>query len=93
MRSALITGITGQDGSHLAELLLSKGYKVHGMVRRASTDNFFRIDHIGQQLGVTLTAGTVLVVELIQHRAIGEFDDADGAAGLRVERDSVHYRS
>jgi GDPmannose 4,6-dehydratase len=46
MRTALITGITGQDGSHLADLLLSKGYKVHGMVRRASTDNFFRIDHI-----------------------------------------------
>lgn len=46
MRSALITGITGQDGSHLADLLLEKGYKVHGMVRRASTDNFYRIDHI-----------------------------------------------
>ena len=46
MRTALITGITGQDGSHLADLLLAKGYKVHGMVRRASTDNFFRIDHI-----------------------------------------------
>ena len=46
MRTALITGITGQDGSHLADLLISKGYKVHGMVRRASTDNLFRIEHI-----------------------------------------------
>src|SRR3712207_6710771 len=46
MRKALITGITGQDGSHLAELLLSKGYRVHGMVRRASTDNLFRIEHL-----------------------------------------------
>jgi GDPmannose 4,6-dehydratase len=43
---ALITGITGQDGSYLAELLLEKGYEVHGMVRRASTEKFERIDHI-----------------------------------------------
>jgi GDPmannose 4,6-dehydratase len=43
---ALITGITGQDGSYLAELLLEKGYEVHGMVRRASTINTSRIDHI-----------------------------------------------
>ena len=43
---ALITGITGQDGSYLAELLLSKGYEVHGLIRRASTFNTSRIDHI-----------------------------------------------
>ncbi len=43
---ALITGITGQDGSYLAELLLSKGYEVHGIIRRASTFNTHRIDHI-----------------------------------------------
>lgn len=46
MPTALITGITGQDGSYLAELLLSKGYKVIGMVRRSSTVNFERIEHI-----------------------------------------------
>ncbi len=46
MRRALITGITGQDGSYLAELLLSKGYEVHGLIRRASTFNTGRIDHI-----------------------------------------------
>lgn len=46
MRRALITGITGQDGSYLAECLLSKGYEVHGMIRRASTFNTDRIDHI-----------------------------------------------
>lgn len=46
MPTALITGITGQDGSYLAELLLSKGYKVVGMVRRSSTVNFERIEHI-----------------------------------------------
>ena len=45
-RTALITGITGQDGSYLAELLLAKGYEVHGMIRRASTFNTERIDHL-----------------------------------------------
>jgi GDPmannose 4,6-dehydratase len=45
---ALITGVTGQDGSYLAELLLSKGYEVHGLIRRASTFNTSRIDHIYQ---------------------------------------------
>lgn len=48
MKRALITGITGQDGSYLAELLLSKGYEVHGLIRRASTFNTQRIDHIYQ---------------------------------------------
>ncbi len=46
MKKALITGITGQDGSYLAELLLSKGYEVHGIIRRASTFNTGRLDHI-----------------------------------------------
>ncbi|MDD5746088.1 MAG: GDP-mannose 4,6-dehydratase [Candidatus Omnitrophica bacterium] len=46
MKKALITGITGQDGSYLSELLLSKGYEVHGIIRRASTFNTGRIDHI-----------------------------------------------
>lgn len=48
MKRALVTGITGQDGSYLAELLLSKGYEVHGIIRRASTFNTHRIDHIYQ---------------------------------------------
>jgi GDPmannose 4,6-dehydratase len=47
-KTALITGITGQDGSYLAELLLEKGYKVHGVKRRASSFNTQRIDHIYQ---------------------------------------------
>ncbi|HSC35899.1 MAG TPA: GDP-mannose 4,6-dehydratase, partial [Thermodesulfobacteriota bacterium] len=46
MKMALITGITGQDGSYLAEFLLSKGYEVHGLIRRSSTFNTERIDHI-----------------------------------------------
>lgn len=46
MKKAFVTGITGQDGSYLAELLLSKGYEVHGLIRRASTFNTDRIDHV-----------------------------------------------
>jgi GDPmannose 4,6-dehydratase len=52
-RTALITGVTGQDGSHLAELLLAKGYRVVGMVRRASTENFERITHVRDRLELT----------------------------------------
>jgi GDPmannose 4,6-dehydratase len=50
MPRALITGITGQDGSYLAELLLDRGYEVHGMVRRASTEKFDRIEHLRDRL-------------------------------------------
>jgi len=46
MKRALVTGITGQDGSYLAELLLSKGYEVHGLIRRSSSFNTERIDHV-----------------------------------------------
>jgi GDPmannose 4,6-dehydratase len=56
--SALITGVTGQDGSYLAELLLEKGYEVHGMVRRASTEKFDRIEHIRDR--ITLHQGDLL---------------------------------
>jgi GDPmannose 4,6-dehydratase len=56
--SALITGVTGQDGSYLAELLLQKGYEVHGMVRRASTEKFERIEHIRDR--ITLHQGDLL---------------------------------
>lgn len=52
MRTALITGVTGQDGSYLAEFLLEKGYRVIGMVRRTSTINFDRIKHIQDQLEI-----------------------------------------
>jgi GDPmannose 4,6-dehydratase len=51
-KKALITGITGQDGSYLAELLLEKGYEVHGLVRRSSSFNTWRIDHIREQLSL-----------------------------------------
>jgi GDPmannose 4,6-dehydratase len=57
-RSALITGITGQDGSYLADLLLEKGYEVHGMVRRSSTERFDRIEHLRDR--ITLHQGDLL---------------------------------
>jgi len=57
-RSALITGVTGQDGSYLAELLLQKGYDVHGMVRRASTEKSDRIEHLRDR--ITLHQGDLL---------------------------------
>src|SRR5689334_15166253 len=57
-KSALITGVTGQDGSYLAEMLLDKGYEVHGMVRRASTEKFDRIEHIRDR--ITLHQGDLL---------------------------------
>ncbi|HEX8123167.1 MAG TPA: GDP-mannose 4,6-dehydratase [Solirubrobacteraceae bacterium] len=62
---ALITGITGQDGSYLAELLLDKGYDVHGMVRRASTEKFDRIEHLRER--ITLHQG-----DLLDQRSLGD---------------------
>jgi GDPmannose 4,6-dehydratase len=58
MKRALITGITGQDGSYLAEWLLEQGYEVHGMVRRSSTEKFDRIEHVRNQ--VSLHQGDLL---------------------------------
>jgi GDPmannose 4,6-dehydratase len=58
MTRALITGVTGQDGSYLAELLLEKGYEVHGMVRRSSTERFDRIEHLRDR--ITLHQGDLL---------------------------------
>jgi GDPmannose 4,6-dehydratase len=58
MKRALITGVTGQDGSYLAELLLEKGYEVHGMVRRSSTEKFERIEHLRDR--ITLHQGDLL---------------------------------
>jgi GDPmannose 4,6-dehydratase len=57
-RRALVTGITGQDGSYLADLLLEKGYEVHGMVRRSSTETFQRLQHIRD--AITLHTGDLL---------------------------------
>jgi GDPmannose 4,6-dehydratase len=64
-KRALITGVTGQDGSYLAELLLEKGYEVHGMVRRASTETFQRLQHIRD--AITLHTG-----DLLDQRSLGD---------------------
>jgi GDPmannose 4,6-dehydratase len=69
--TALITGITGQDGSYLAELLLEKGYEVHGMVRRSSTEKFERIEHLRDRV-------TLHQADLLDHRSLV---DALRAAG------------
>ncbi|MEA2160056.1 MAG: GDPmannose 4,6-dehydratase, partial [Solirubrobacteraceae bacterium] len=65
VRRALITGITGQDGSYLAEFLLDQGYEVHGMVRRSSTEKFDRIEHIRDRL--VLHQG-----DLLDQRSLGD---------------------
>ena len=71
MKRALITGITGQDGSYLAELLLEKGYEVHGIIRRSSSINTDRIDHIYQNIklhygDLTDSTNIVRVIQLVQ---------------------------
>ena len=63
MPSALITGVTGQDGSYLAELLLEKGYDVHGIVRRSSTEKFERIEHLRDRI-------TLHQADLLDHRSL-----------------------
>jgi len=74
LKKALITGITGQDGSYLAELLLHKGYEVHGIIRRASTFNTRRIDHLyhdphpnGGEVNLFLHYGDVSVAETVSN--------------------------
>ena len=71
MKTALITGITGQDGSYLAELLLEKGYEVHGIIRRSSSINTDRIDHIYQNIklhygDLTDSTNIVRVIQKVQ---------------------------
>ncbi len=83
MKKALITGITGQDGSYLAELLLEKGYEVHGLIRRSSTFNTSRIDHLFQDPhndNVRL------------HLHYGDLTDAAGMTNLirEIEPDEVY---
>ena len=72
-QKALISGITGQDGSYLAELLLSKGYEVHGIIRRSSSFNTDRIEHLYQDPHVN-------GVKLFLHYG----DLSDGASSLQL---------
>lgn len=99
-KRALITGITGQDGSYLAELLLSKGYEVHGLIRRSSTINTSRIDHVYQdphESGARLflhygdlTDGSRLVTLLDQIRP-DEVYNLAAQSHVRVSFDEPEY--
>jgi len=100
MQKALITGITGQDGSYLADLLLSKGYEVHGIVRRASTFNTARIDHLYQDphvRGVKLflhygdLADSVNLVKLLYSLKPDEVYHLGAQSHVRVSFDIPEY--
>lgn len=91
MKKALITGITGQDGSYLAELLLEKGYDVHGIVRRASNFNTQRVDHLLQNPRLTLHFGDLLdsvaLVKLIHELQPDEVYNLGAQSHVRVSFD------
>jgi GDPmannose 4,6-dehydratase len=100
MKRALITGITGQDGSYLADLLLAKGYEVHGIIRRASTFNTARIDHLYQDShvhGVRLflhygdLADSVHLVKLLYNLNPDEIYHLGAQSHVRVSFDIPEY--
>ncbi len=100
MKKALITGITGQDGSYLAELLLAKGYEVHGVIRRASTFNTSRIDHLYRDPhvnGVKLhlhygdLADSVQMVKLLYELQPDEIYNLGAQSHVRVSFDIPEY--
>ena len=93
MKAALITGITGQDGSYLAELLLEKGYEVHGIIRRASLINTHRIDHIYEQINLhygDLTDSTNLV-RVIQQVQPDEIYNLGAQSHVKVSFEMPEY--
>jgi len=100
MKKALITGITGQDGSYLAEFLLAKGYEVHGVIRRASTFNTSRIDHLYRDPhvnGVKLflhygdLADSVQMVKLLYELQPDEVYNLGAQSHVRVSFDIPEY--
>ena len=100
MKKALITGITGQDGSYLAELLLDKGYEVHGIVRRASTFNTSRLDHLYKDPLVDDTklflhygdlADAVQLVKLLYELQPDEIYNLGAQSHVRVSFDIPEY--
>ena len=95
MKKALITGITGQDGSYLAELLLSKGYEVHGIVRRSSLINTHRIDHIYEK--ITLHYGDltdpVNVMGVIRQVEPAEIYNLGAQSHVKVSFEMPEYTS
>ena len=102
MKKALVTGITGQDGSYLAELLLEKGYEVHGIIRRASTFNTSRLDHLYKDPLVDDTklflhygdlADSVHLVKLLYDLQPDEIYNLGAQSHVRVSFDVPEYTS
>lgn len=100
MKTALITGVTGQDGSYLAELLLEKGYKVHGIKRRASSFNTQRIDHLYQDqhqgnINFTLHYGDLTdstnIIRIVQEVQPDEIYNLGAMSHVMVSFDSPEY--
>lgn len=94
-QTALITGITGQDGSYLAEFLLEKGYEVHGIVRRSSLPNTSRIDHLLKQNRITLHDGDLTdsssLVRIISLTKPNEIYNLAAQSHVQVSFDSAEY--
>lgn len=95
MKTALITGITGQDGSYLAEFLLEKGYKVHGIIRRSSVANTARIDHLIAKSAITLHDGdltdTSSLVRIIAEVQPDEIYNLAAQSHVQVSFDVPEY--
>jgi GDPmannose 4,6-dehydratase len=98
MKTAIITGVTGQDGSYLAELLLERGYAVHGIVRRASTYNTNRIDHLfGENAENNLTlhygdlADSIAISRLINTLDVDEVYNLGAQSHVKVSWDQAEY--
>ncbi|MDD4083086.1 MAG: GDP-mannose 4,6-dehydratase [Sphaerochaetaceae bacterium] len=100
-KKAIITGITGQDGSYLAELLLDKGYEVHGIIRRASTFNTSRIDHLykdpHEKTNLHLIYGDLAdsssIGKIVREIQPDEFYNLGAQSHVRVSFDSPEYTS
>lgn len=95
MKKALITGITGQDGSYLAELLISKNYEVHGIVRRSSVSNTERIDHLIAKNAVTLHDGDLSdsssIIRIVNEVRPDEIYNLAAQSHVQVSFDAAEY--
>ena len=95
MKKALITGITGQDGSYLAEFLLEKGYEVHGIVRRASVSNTQRIDHLIRAGHITLHGGDMAdsssIIRIVSAVRPDEIYNLAAQSHVQVSFDAPEY--
>lgn len=95
MKKALITGITGQDGSYLAELLISKNYEVHGIVRRSSVSNTERINHLIAENAVTLHDGDLSdsssIIKIVNEVRPDEIYNLAAQSHVQVSFDAAEY--